>query len=322
LKAQLGEDFVRWIIMTQYLPPNLLALFTPRPPIPFIPPQEKPIPPPYTGIAQFVTAFAPETNENLSLGRDPFETKKTRKKRLLKERIKKHKDQLEEAITNWDPQKDSKATVDPYKTLFVAKISYGTTEHKLKREFEIYGPIRKIRLVQDKDGKPRGYAFIEYEREKDMRNAYKLGDGKKIDGRRVLVDVERGRTVRNWRPRRYGGGLGMTRASSEERERIRREEMSSTRPPEERDRDRDRDREKDRDKDRDRDREREKDRGDRERERDKDKDKERDKDRERSERTVGEKDKDRERDKDRPEKRHRSDRERERERDKSPPREK
>lgn len=42
------------------------------------------------------------------------------------------------------------------------------------------------------------YAFVEYENEDDMRVAYKRGDGRKIDGRRVLVDVERGRTVRNW----------------------------------------------------------------------------------------------------------------------------
>jgi len=41
--------------------------------------------------------------------------------------------------------------------------------------------------------------------------AYKQADGRKIDGRRVLVDVERGRTVPNWRPRRLGGGLGTTR---------------------------------------------------------------------------------------------------------------
>jgi U1 small nuclear ribonucleoprotein len=34
--------------------------------------------------------------------------------------------------------------------------------------------------------------------------AYKHGDGKKIDGRRVLVDVERGRTVKGWLPRRLG----------------------------------------------------------------------------------------------------------------------
>ena len=31
-----------------------------------------------------------------------------------------------------------------------------------------------------------------------MKTAYKMGDGKKIEGRRVLVDVERGRTVPNW----------------------------------------------------------------------------------------------------------------------------
>ena len=34
--------------------------------------------------------------------------------------------------------------------------------------------------------------------------AYKHADGKKIDGRRIVVDVERGRTVKNWKPRRLG----------------------------------------------------------------------------------------------------------------------
>jgi len=68
-----------------------------------------------------------------------------------------------------------------------------------------------VRLVKDKDGKPRGYAFIEFEKERHMRTAYKQADGKKIDDRRVLVDVERGRTVKGWRPRRLGGGLGGSR---------------------------------------------------------------------------------------------------------------
>lgn len=70
--------------------------------------------------------------------------------------------------------------------------------------------------VADQDEKPRGYAFIEYEREADMREAYKRSDGRKIDGRRVVVDVERGRTVRKWRPRRFGGGLGQTRKGGKE----------------------------------------------------------------------------------------------------------
>ena len=47
-------------------------------------------------------------------------------------------------------------------------------------------------------GKHRGYAFIEFEHKKDMKEAYKQADGKKIEGRRVVVDVERGRTVEAW----------------------------------------------------------------------------------------------------------------------------
>lgn len=38
--------------------------------------------------------------------------------------------------------------------------------------------------------------------------AYKDADGLKILGRRILVDVERARTVKGWKPRRLGGGLG------------------------------------------------------------------------------------------------------------------
>ena len=47
-------------------------------------------------------------------------------------------------------------------------------------------------------GKSRGYAFIEFEHKNDMKLAYKNADGKKIEGKRVVVDVERGRTVPTW----------------------------------------------------------------------------------------------------------------------------
>jgi U1 small nuclear ribonucleoprotein len=57
--------------------------------------------------------------------------------------------------------------------------------------------VRPDSLVLRAD-KPRGYAFIEYEHKKDMKEAYKQSDGRKIEGRRILVDVERGRTVENW----------------------------------------------------------------------------------------------------------------------------
>jgi len=68
-----------------------------------------------------------------------------------------------------------------------------------------------VKLIRDKKGKSRGYAFIEFEHSKDLKEAYKDADGRKINNRRILVDVERGRTVKNWKPRRLGGGLGNTR---------------------------------------------------------------------------------------------------------------
>jgi len=204
--------------MTQHLPPSLLSLFAPRPPIPYMPPVDTGTLPQYTGLAQFLTQF--EETPPSSQGRNPFETKSSRKKRLVKEKLDHHRQQIEEAAQKYDPTTDTKATGDPYRTLFVGKISYNTTEHKLKREFEIYGPVKKVRVVQDEGAKPRGYAFIEYEKERDMKSAYKQADGKKIDGRRVLVDIERGRTARGWRPRKFGGGLGYSRATSEERDQL------------------------------------------------------------------------------------------------------
>ena len=39
---------------------------------------------------------------------------------------------------------------DPFKTLLVGRISFDATEKKLRREFEEFGPIKRIRLVHTK----------------------------------------------------------------------------------------------------------------------------------------------------------------------------
>lgn len=79
---------------------------------------------------------------------------------------------------------------------------------------DYYGKVRKVTIIRDLEGNSRGYGFVEFERERDLKAAYKDCDARKIDGRRIIVDVERGRTVKGWRPRRLGGGLGYTRAGS------------------------------------------------------------------------------------------------------------
>ncbi|KAK1357568.1 U1 small nuclear ribonucleoprotein 70 kDa [Heracleum sosnowskyi] len=244
---------------------NLLRLFEPRPPLEYKPPLEKNKCPPYTGMAQYVQNFAERSHPDYALPMEKSETPAQRRVRIHKVRLEAGAKKATEELEKYDPSNDPNVSGDPYKTLFVARLNYETTESRIKREFEAYGPIKQVRLVADKEtNKPRGYAFVEYMHKRDMKAAYKQADGKKLDNRRVLVDVERGRTVPNWRPRRLGGGLGTTRVGAEEvnqRYSGRAQHQSAGPPRSEEPRvrdDRERDREKSRERSKDRGREHEK----------------------------------------------------------------
>ncbi|KAG1354496.1 U1 small nuclear ribonucleoprotein 70 kDa-like [Cocos nucifera] len=359
---------------------NLLKLFEPRPPLEYKPPTEKRKCPSYTGMAQFVSHFAEPGDPEYAPPVEKGETPAQRRARIHKLRLDEGARKAAEELEKYDPNKDPNITGDPYKTLFVARLNYETTEHRIKREFEAYGPIKRVfflnmvvsvccisatydeflflyfsgelnlikeavRLITDKvTNKPRGYAFIEYMHTRDMKTAYKQADGRKVDNKRVLVDVERGRTVPNWRPRRLGGGLGSTRIGGEEVNQKysgREQQQVASGPPRseeprsrddrhldreksrergrERERERSRERSYDRTRDRDtreerhhhRDRDRNRDRErDRERNRGRDRDRAGDRDRERDRGRDYDRDRERERDHDRP-----RERERERERD-------
>lgn len=43
------------------------------------------------------------------------------------------------------------------------------TDTDLRREFEMFGAIDRVKIVKNKNGTLRGYAFIVYERERDMK---------------------------------------------------------------------------------------------------------------------------------------------------------
>lgn len=255
--------------MTQFLPPNLLVLFAARDPIPYLPPTDKPTyekkRQPYTGVSDYLTHFEdPEETPEPTKA----ETKQQKLERKAREKAEQNAYKLEQDLALWNPHETENATSDPYRTLFVARIHYDTSESKLRREFEVYGKIKQIKLIHDiNTDKPRGYAFIEYEDESSMHSAYKRADGKKIDGRRVVVDIERGRTIKGWKPRRLGGGKGGRKSHYVEN--------SDFRDDEDRMRDRDRDRDR---YDRDRDRERDRDRYDRDRDRDRDRERRRSRD--------------------------------------------
>ncbi|CAM9795237.1 unnamed protein product [Chrysoparadoxa australica] len=214
-RGRFGDERSRKAPALRMLPPDLRPLFDPRPPIPHAAKPSIAKPPRLTGLAgtEIFNLFEKTPPPVV----EKWETPRERQKRKAEERAEKHKAELEELRKEWDPKNDPNIKGDAFNTLFVARISYDTTEKKLKREFEAFGSIKNIRLVHErntgKEAEPRGYAFIEFEKESDMKTAYQRGDGKKIDGRRILCDVERGRTVKDWKPRRLGGGLGNTRAA-------------------------------------------------------------------------------------------------------------
>ena len=84
------------------------------------------------------------------------------------------------------PSDDPEAIGDPYKTLFISRLvcmqifirqcsvdimpqHKNATENDLRREFENFGSIERVRIVRDRNGRSRGYAFIVFERERDMK---------------------------------------------------------------------------------------------------------------------------------------------------------
>jgi U1 small nuclear ribonucleoprotein len=79
-----------------------------------------------------------------------------------------------------NPYSDSNIRGDPYRTLFVSNLvsmppssqfkAYKTDEKTLREAFEPFGRIRRVRIIVDqKTGRPRGYAFIEYDSESDFQ---------------------------------------------------------------------------------------------------------------------------------------------------------
>ncbi|CAI9272362.1 unnamed protein product [Lactuca saligna] len=127
---------------------NLLKLFEPRPPLEYKPPPEKRKCPPYTGMAQFVSHFAEPTDPEYAPPVEKGETPGQRRARIHQLRLEEGARKAAEELEKYDPNSDPNISGDPYKTLFVARLNYETTESRIKREFEAYGPIKRVGFVE------------------------------------------------------------------------------------------------------------------------------------------------------------------------------
>mmetsp|Transcript_2956 Transcript_2956/g.4296 ORF Transcript_2956/g.4296 Transcript_2956/m.4296 type:complete len:399 (-) Transcript_2956:162-1358(-) len=227
------------------MPSHIRATFMPDPPLKHIPPPKRKRPKTHpseqngsskskrsiTGVAAYMQHFEHGSAPDRVVRSTPASMKKLRAKKR-EEKVKAALDPLVEEYRN--EQKECSGEyqgMNCYNTLFVGRLAYEVTEGKLLREFEAFGPVKDLKLIKtvkgsgegenggdaedggssNKEGKSRGYAFVEFEQEEDMKRAYRSADAMRIEGRPIVVDVERGHTVPNWLPRRLGGGLGGTR---------------------------------------------------------------------------------------------------------------
>ncbi len=206
------------------LPKQIVELFAPRPPLKFKPPVKRNRLPPMTGLAAYVNRFkklppveCTKSNEKNDTNGGPGEEKKEEivvgfetpakrraRKRAAQSAAKRAK--IAEAMKEWDPFSSSeRKTQDPRRTLFVSGFPRDTPPARLRSEFEAYGHVVQVIVPKDLNGVPTGYAFIEFERDAGLKAAYDGARGRKIDGRKIIVDVERGRTTEGWRPNRLDG---------------------------------------------------------------------------------------------------------------------
>lgn len=207
-------------------PKQIIELFVPRPPLEFKPPRKRRRLPPMTGVAAYVKKFRSlppvETkkseeakNEKMQTTDEedkkptsevPFETPARRRSKKRSKLVAARKERIAEAVHKWDPLADTEnKTRDARRTLFVHGFARDTPVARLRAEFETYGRVAQVIAPKDKQGVPRGYAFIEFERDAGLSAAYNEARGHKIDGRRIVVDVERARTTDGWKPNRLDG---------------------------------------------------------------------------------------------------------------------
>ncbi|CCF60705.1 hypothetical protein KAFR_0L00970 [Kazachstania africana CBS 2517] len=203
-------------------PSDVTRLFKPNPPLPYKRPSDYPeeqrrTNPNITPVSNYLAQLTDYINEysdgtpNKHL--EAYEEIRTSQLQNL--------EYLHNELQKWDPMNDvNSQNTDPYKTIFIGRLPYNVTEIELQKIFIKFGEIEKIRIVKDiKTDKPKGYGFILFNEANAAKMAVReIGThrGIEINGRSCIVDIERGRSVKYFKPRRLGGGLG-GRGSSERR---------------------------------------------------------------------------------------------------------
>jgi RNA recognition motif-containing protein len=81
--------------------------------------------------------------------------------------------------------------------VFVGNLNYATTAKELEDLFAGVGPVSSVVLPSDRTtGRPRGFAFVEFEEEETAAQAIQKLDGQELGGRNIRVNAAEDRPRR------------------------------------------------------------------------------------------------------------------------------
>ena len=81
---------------------------------------------------------------------------------------------------------------DDKKELFVGNLAFGTTEHSIRGALGKFGKITNIKLPKGRDGRPKGFAFVEFATQSDAQKACDGMNGQELEGRGLRINFSVG----------------------------------------------------------------------------------------------------------------------------------
>ncbi len=88
-------------------------------------------------------------------------------------------------------------------TLYVGNLAHETTEADLRTAFSPFGTVASARIVSDRRGRPKGFAYVEMADDAAAEAAMESLRGTQINGRTMDIVPEE--------PRRQGGRRGRSK---------------------------------------------------------------------------------------------------------------
>ncbi|KEG13526.1 U1 small nuclear ribonucleoprotein [Trypanosoma grayi] len=122
--------------------------------------------------------------------------------------------QMRREMARRNPYTDVKICSDPQRTVVVSSLPPKAVEEDIRAFSEQFGRVVSVRLICDNSGKSRRYGFVQFGLEAEARKAVASSRKRRLCGRAVVMDMERGRLEPGFLPKRIAEAQRLSKAAS------------------------------------------------------------------------------------------------------------